>query len=549
MSATTPPAPGDRGGTLLHRASRAAFWNAVLLPLISVVDLAFAIVIRQRFQLDSGIYDAVLGLMATILLYSSAGIPTSLTKFLPELEHEAGPRGARVFLRRAVGLRLGLLAVVLVPLNLFAEQVAGVMNLGPSGVLYVRILTGLVVGRALLELSIKALNAFFAQLRANLLQLAQRTLDFALVGLMLLAGYDMGGVLGALLASAGGLGLLGLLWIGAVLSSLEREEAREEAREATREGGRDGAREAAAPASADARPEAARTASRETPRFLGFALFTWVFELGVYFSSAGFASPALAIVLGIDQTALFATAFKLSLMTVGLMVSGFRGLYRPIFTRLRARNDLGQLQRAFRALTKAQLVLLMPAGVGLGIMAADYLPLMFGPEFVPAVPVARILVALMFTETALNLGIIVLSIDERYRAVLWSQSVLIVAAPLFIVVAARFGLEWGAALFGGARVVATTAGYLLCRRAYGFRFPWAFAARVGAVSAGMGGVVAAARAVWPTSVPEALIVTLLGVVVFAVGMRLAGVLGPEETELLERARFPGQRWLLRLLTR
>jgi len=529
MSAGSPPSPGpeDGGGTLLHRASRAAFWNAVLLPLISVVDLAFAIVIRQRFQLDSGVYDAVLGLVATVLLYSSLGIPTSLTKFLPELEHQAGARGARHFLYRALVIRLALLAVVLVPLNLYAARVAAVMNLGASGVLYVRLLTGLVVGRALLELTIKSLNAFFAQLRANLLQLGQRTLDFGLVALMLLLGYDMGGVIGGLVASACGLGLLGLLWVGAVLSSLERE----------------GDVSASDPATG-----AATTAHRETPRFLGFALFTWVFELGLYFSGAGFASPALAIVLGIHDTALFSTAFKLSLMTVGLMVSGFRGLYRPIFTRLRARDDPLQLQRAFRALTKAQLVVLFPAGVGLGIMAADYLPLMFGREFLQAVPVARILVALMFTETALNLGIIVLSIDERYRAVLWSQSVLIVAAPFFIVVADRFGLEWAAALFGSARVVATLSGYLLCRRAYGFRFPWAFGARVGAVSAVMGVVVAGIRSTWTTSIPEALTATLVGVVVFGVGMRLARVLGPEETELLERARFPGQRWILRLLT-
>lgn len=527
--------PAERhGGTLLRKASRAAFWNAVLLPLISAVDLCFAIVIRQRFQLDSGIYDAVLGLLATILFYSSLGIPTSLTKFLPELEHRAGPRGARIFLRRALGLRLALLAVVLVPLNLFAGRVVEVMNLGPSGVLYLRLLTGLVVGRSLLELTIKALNAFFAQLRANILQLAQRLLDFALVAAVLVAGYDMGGVLGALVASGCGLGLFGLGWIAAVLSSLEQE-----------------GDQAPAPA-ADPRPtdrqEAEKAATRETPRFLGFALFTWVYELGLYFSGAGFASPALAIVLGVHDTALFTTAFKLSLMTVGLMVSGFRGLYRPIFTRLRTRNDPAQLQRAFRTLTKAQLVLLIPAGVGLGVMAADYLPLMFGEDFLPAVPVARVLVALMFTETTLNLGIIVLSIDERYRAVLWTQSVLVVAAPFFVIVAAQYGLTWAAVLFGGARVVATSTGYLLCRRAYGFRFPWSFGARVAAVSTVMGLVVAAIRSVWATSVPEAITATLVGAVVFAVGARFARLLGPEEAELLERAQLPGQRWILRLLT-
>ena len=73
-------------------------------------------------------------------------------------------------------------------------------------------------------------------------------------------------------------------------------------------------------------------------------------------------------------------------------------------------------------------------------MMSDYIPLLYGRAFEPAVPVARVLVALLFTETAFNLGNIILSIDERYRPVLCAQGLLVLAAPLFLWTARHLGL-------------------------------------------------------------------------------------------------------------
>ena len=49
---------------------------------------------------------------------------------------------------------------------------------------------------------LKTLQAFFAQFWANLLTVTQGALDLLLVGLVLLLGYEMGGLLGAMLVSS-----------------------------------------------------------------------------------------------------------------------------------------------------------------------------------------------------------------------------------------------------------------------------------------------------------------------------------------------------------
>ncbi|MFQ5743749.1 MAG: lipopolysaccharide biosynthesis protein [Acidobacteriota bacterium] len=489
------------------------------------MNLAFSIIIRRTFGTLSGAYDVVLGLSASLLSYSSLGIPTSMTKLLPEIEARSGPSAISSFLARASLLRMLPLALALVLLNLFAGELSRWLGLGHAGLVYLRLLTALVIARALLELAIKTLNAFFAQLTANLITLAQAVLDFSLVGLVLLLGYGIGGVLGALAVSSA---LLALIGSGSARRTIHRLGSPEHL---------------TAP---EVEPNVPR--SMEAVHFARFTGFTYLYELSLYFAGMGFASPALAALLGVEQVALFATGFKLALMAVVLVVSPFRGVYRPLFARLRERGDLSQLQRAFAAVSKAQIVLLLPSAVGLVVMADDYLPLLYGSQFLPAVPIARLLVALLFAETAFNLAMIVLWIDERYWAMAGSQAILVLAAPCFLIAAARGGLLAAAAVFGGARLAVSASAYLVCRRAYRFHYPWPFAARVGAASLIMGAVLLTAKAFWRSSVGEALTLTLLGIAVFGLCLRLMDILGADETELLCRAQLPGQRWILGWLT-
>lgn len=512
------------GLPLLQQASRAAFWNALLLPLLSLANLAFAVLIRRRFGLFSGVYDVLLGLLSALLLYSGVGIPASLPKFLPEVATLSGSSAVRRFLRQACFIRLACLGVLLVPFNLFADPLAQQLGLGPDGPLYIGLLSGLAMARALLQLMSQTLNAFFQQFWSNLFALLQALLDILIVGLTLLAGFEMAGVLGGLLVSAAVVAIASAKTaVGVVAARASEQSAQDRARDHDWLEGQAG-------------------------RFYRFSAFSYLFGFVGFFSDMGFAAPTLALTLSPEQVALFATAFKLSLMTVVLVVSGFRGLYQPIFARLRIQADAQQLQRAFVVVSKAQLVILVPAALGLVVMSGDYIPLLFGPEFGPAVPISWVLLILMYGETAFNLPNIILSVDEQYRALFWTQSVAIAAAPLFVLTAGTTGLVGAAAVLGGARLTAALLGYVVCRRLYGLRFPWQFALRVGGVALVMAAILASARIVWPTSLVEALVLTFLGVAVYVAGLRVARVLGRDEIDLLRRSNVPGHAWVVALLS-
>ena len=199
----------DEFPDLVNQASQAAFWNALLLPLLAIFNLAFAVIVRRKFGLFSGVYDIVLGLSSAFILYSSVGIPVSLTKFLPEIESSRGIVALLRFLRRTSVLRLLVLVLLLVPFNILAIPIAERLDLGAEGATYLRLLSVLVVARAVLDLVSKVLNTFFAQLWVNLMALTQSTLNFGLVNLALLLGYGMSGVMGALMVSSLVLSLIG----------------------------------------------------------------------------------------------------------------------------------------------------------------------------------------------------------------------------------------------------------------------------------------------------------------------------------------------------
>jgi O-antigen/teichoic acid export membrane protein len=256
----------------------------------------------------------------------------------------------------------------------------------------------------------------------------------------------------------------------------------------------------------------------------------------------------LLSVLGAPEpVALFAIGYFIAASTVALTVSGFRGVYRPVFARVLAADEPRQLQRAFDLMNKAQILAVVPAGFGLAVMVGDYLPLLYGDPFSAAIPVARLLVALLFAETVFAIAVLVLWADERYLAVLQAQSVIILAAPIFVWSAGRFGLLAGAAVLGASRLGSSVIAYQLARRQYQIRFPWRFAGRVSAISSIMAGGLIVVRQFWRTSLIEATILTLAGVIIVAIGLRAFRVMESSDIEVLRAAAFPGRRWLVRWL--
>ncbi len=508
-------APASRSRGLLHDVSRAVFWNTVLLPLVTGVGLLLSILIRRSFGLQSGIYDVVLGISSSILFYSGLGLAGSLPRFLPELQLRNGRRAAARLIWQLGVLRVGLVLLILIPLNVWAGPFSQALNLGADGPVYLRWLSLLLLGRAALDFLYRALDSFLEQLSVNTLSLVNGLLDVVLAAAAIAMSLRIAGVVGAL-----GISAIVTAGIAGVVV----------ARQVNRIPGDTG--DPIAPS---------------TERVWKLSALTYVRDLSLYFATPAFASPVLLSVMGRPEpVALFATSYFVAASTVTLVVSGFRGIYRPALARVLA-GERAQLRRSFDLMNKVQILAVVPAGFGLAVMVGDYLPLLYGPAFGAAVPVARVLVGLLFAETALAVASLVLWADERYRAVLTTQAVMVAGAPLFIWSAARFGLLPAALVLGGSRLAASVLGYVEAHRLYGVQFPWKFAAKVSALSLLMSVVLTAVRATWPTSISQAIACTVLGVMIITLGLRLFQILGPGELELIERMGVPGRHLLVRFL--
>jgi len=272
----------------------------------------------------------------------------------------------------------------------------------------------------------------------------------------------------------------------------------------------------------------------------------YVFEMSNYFAQPAFASPALAAVSsGPATVALFNVAFQIPLMTVVVILAGFQGLYRPLFSGVIAERSPERIRTAFSEVTKVQAILLIPAGVGLALMLPDYITLLFTSQFAAAAPLARVLCACLFVEALFNLGNILLSADHRYGLSLAAQALRIVGAFVFVWLAMRGSVLLATTAFGMGRVLASAFGFIVARRVYHVQLPVVFITRVSLAAIMMAAVVVVMRLLLPQSWPAVIAETLAGAAVALVGIRWFRALGPREVDLLRRATLPGRVILLR----
>ncbi|MGE0450122.1 MAG: hypothetical protein AB7Q29_11135 [Vicinamibacterales bacterium] len=514
---TTVPADG-----LLRRASRAMFWNALMLPAITVINLAGAVLLRRGFGLESGTYDTALGVLNTLLTYSGLGLPFTVAQFVPGLARNSGRASAVRFLGRVVPVRFVLLAAALAAVNVFAGTLADSLNLGSGGVRLIRMVSALAALRAGSDLAIDVLQALLAHGLANLVQLVQAV---ALAG----------AVIWTVWAHATIATLFGLLAAAAACNTVLSTWLASRQIRAVPPDGENGA---------------AIAGDISWRRIVGFAAFMFLVDASNYFATPAFASPALAAVShGQTTTALFNVAFQIPMMAVVVILSGFQGLYRPLFAGIIADGDPGRLRTAFSEIGKVQTMLLVPAGIGLFLLLPDYVLLLFGRQFAASVPLARILTLFLVAEALLTPGFIILSVDRRYWASLGAQAARALVAPVFVWLAVRGQLDLAAAVFGGGRLLAVGLGFLMARRRYGVRYAGPFTMRVALAAAPMALVVFTSGLVVPSTVASTLARTALGAATLVFGLRWFAVLGPRELDILRRTRMPGAAMLACWLTK
>ena len=513
----------ESGKKLLRGVGESMFWNATLLPVVTLLNLATSILIRRTFGLESGAYDVALGIANTLAAYSALGIPGSLRKLLPDVDAVMGRPAAFALLRRAALLRMALLMMPLLILNTVAVRVATAFQLGEHGTFLVQAASLLAFGRAALDLANRALQSALAHRQANQLLVLQAGIVLALVVVVSPAG--MGAVVLGIaivaLVVAGLGGRVAITLFGAVDSTTGREPGRQPGE---------------------------FSPGMPAKRFWSYVLFLYVSSAAGYFAQPALANLVLGLVSdGVGMVALFNTAYQIPTMVGVLLLSSLQGLYVPMFARLLAAPE--NLRTAYNEVCKVHTIFLIPAGVGLLVMLDAYIPLLYGPAFAPAVPIAKILTVALFVESFLALGGTLLTTAELARPVLWTQALIVLGVGPFVFAVSTGSLVLTAAVFPVGRLLAALAKHLVARRLFGVRLPWAFVGRAALPSLAMGTVLILIR---PTGAPswfQAVLLTVVGAAIVLAGMRLFRVIGPRELDLLERARIPGGAWLLAFLHR
>ena len=493
------PLPPPRAD-VAQRAGRGVFWNAVFLPLKMLLGLVASVVVVRLLRIEGyPVLLALTALLSTLGTVSDLGVERALPRYIPEVEMRSGRAGLGRFLRRVVALRgLTLLPFVLL-LILVPGPFLAQLHLAPAGgggdglpaetgpVLLGMLALMLVLG-AISDLSIQVLFAYFRQRLTNMLDVVNAVVMPALrVGFVLAAGTAVSArVLGALLALLLGTLFAVILSVGAMVRALRQEQA------------------LAIRTASDA--QLARLPPKRTfwRRFGTYSGIMYLLNFSVYLYSQPFAVVVIPLLLADSLQAKLAiaglgVAYSQVQRLLAALMTPMVGVQTPLFARLHAENRLDGLRTAYTMLSKALILGLVPAGVGMMVLGRNVIILLLlqsGGDAVvtvntlPAITVALVvLVVGLFGESLISIALTVLLVFERYGPVLASRAAALVSVPLLVLLVPPYGMVGAAVAMAVAGVLARVVALVDGQRALGLRFPWAFLGRVALASGVMGLVV------------------------------------------------------------
>ncbi|MDZ7619853.1 MAG: oligosaccharide flippase family protein, partial [Patescibacteria group bacterium] len=235
----------------------------------------------------------------------------------------------------------------------------------------------------------------------------------------------------------------------------------------------------------------------------------------------------------VREVAMFAVGLTFTVM-IHQIAMMFSGAFMAHFSNMAGSEGHDVIRRQYQTATRLiSLVILPIAFGGAGIMPA-LLPLLFGADFAPAVPVAMVLTATSaFAFALVGTNLIYARECSRFIAASSILGVILSVTAGFWVVGS-FG-AWGAAwsrVFVQGSAVALSLWYIACR--LDCRCPVGTLMRTAASAAACGFVAwGIVRLAFPPMVSVCLAV-VLGVAVYAAGVKLLRVLGPEEIRQLRR---------------
>lgn len=548
---STTPAP--KTPTLAAQVGRAVVWNTLFVPLRLVANvvatlLKLTLVLPGSYGFLSIFSSANNGLGTAIDLGTGRALP----KYIPETLRAGGPRAMRRLLFAVFAAQLAVLALVGIALLVFRDsyvarlngQIASTVFDANAAIdalargellLYVNQHIGVLIALALVlqvisifyDVLMAYLSSFFKQRAWNSIDITAQLLPNLLtIGAVVLLpeAMKLDGLLAAtVLAPA--IATSALVWN--VLRH-QRE------------------------ISALPQPEAlGPLIPHGFVRYCGVSL---LMNGSDFIASAGF---AILFARNLTDAAVLFAGVSIVRMVLGYLYTPMVGVQVPLFTRVRA-GEGGTLLGAYQSLIRLQVLLLIPGGIGLMLLAQPIFVTLL-PQYTAASALVWVLVPCLFLESLLTTAHNALIVYERLGAIVVARLLALIAAPLAFLLAPAYGIIGVTLAFGLARLAAgawvTARGVDLL----GLRWPWRFTLRVLLASGAMAAVVGELAILLPTLPASATLtervlmlpllfgIALVGGLTLLGALRLTGGLDVADREQITRMKFPAKKWLLRVL--
>jgi O-antigen/teichoic acid export membrane protein len=280
------------------------------------------------------------------------------------------------------------------------------------------------------------------------------------------------------------------------------------------------------------------------PGFVRYCGVSFLMTATDFLASAGFAAFFAQDVV---QVAVLTAGVSIVRMVLSYLYTPMVGVQVPLFARVRA-GEGGSLLGAYQSLIRLQVLLLVPGGVGLLLLAKPVFAILL-PQYVAAAPLVWILVPALFLESLLTTAHNALIVYEHLRVILIARLLTLVSVPLVVLLFPLLGVSGAALSFGLARVVAgvwvTSNGY----RLLSLRWPWRFTLRVAIASGFMALLVVGLNWLLPQpsagasaverlrALPLLLGAAAAGAISFLAMLRLLGGIDADDRQRIQGLKF------------
>lgn len=545
LTDNTVPKP-SKGSSLGRKAGRALFWNIFFLPLKAGLSLFVQLVIVQVFL--QGAYAelaSVTAFLNTLGLYVDLGIERALPRFVNEIEKKQGRAALRLFITRITLIKLGVLTVVVVGLTLAADPIIELLRWGNEGRVYLVLVNLLLVLGAVYDICTQILYSFFKQKVTNLLDIVVTVLNPLLtllfIGPLKLEIYGV--ILALLITTVISVGIAG--W-QAWLASKDAEVHPKAVKPTIATPAADGGTTATPP--------------RESlvKRFIRYAALMYFFNISAWFYDAPFAVLVFTFYKEVATVALVRLIYNFIKTLLKNLLAPFVGIQTPLFSSIHAEGQTDKLHTAYAAISKLQIFILVPGGIGAIILARNLLELLFvGKQtnsvltfdmIEPATWAMILTILFTFAEALISLPMVVLMVYERYRSVILARTLPLLAGPLLILVAVfHWNVVAAVTVMGlmavGSRVIAM----LMVQRALGLYYPVKFFLKVAKASLAFGIPLQAVVFFLPINWPVTLSLAGAGIVIFYLVFKWLGGFDLEDKNRLQTLNMPLRKYIIKWL--